>query len=64
MDLGLRPDLIVNNSLLLELKAVEVIHPVHLAQIHTYLKLTGIKVGLLINFNVHSLKEGVHRYIL
>ncbi|WP_155396974.1 GxxExxY protein, partial [Bacteroides fragilis] len=45
-------------------KAVEELHPVHTAQLITYLKLSGIKYGLLINFNVRSLKEGIRRYIV
>jgi len=61
LDCGYRLDLIVENSLLLELKAVERLLPVHQAQLLTYLKLTGLKVGLLINFNVVTLKDGLRR---
>ena len=59
-----RLDIIVSNNLIVELKACDSIKPVHEAQVLTYLKLTGIKVGLLINFNVPLLKEGIKRFIL
>jgi GxxExxY protein len=59
-----RLDIIVSNNLIVELKACDSIQPVHEAQVLTYLKLTGIKVGLLINFNVPLLKEGIKRFIL
>ena len=59
-----RLDIIVTNNLIVELKACDSIQPVHEAQILTYLKLTGIKVGLLINFNVPLLKKGIKRFIL
>ena len=57
-DLGYRVDLLVGNKVIIEIKAVESINDVHLAQILTYLKLSRIKLGLLINFNVRLLKEG------
>ena len=60
----LRLDLIVDNRLILELKSVETLHPVNEIQLVTYLKLTGIKLGLLINFNVPVLKEGIKRKII
>ena len=50
--------------MILELKSVEKILPIHEAQILTYLKLSGIKIGLLINFNVRYLKEGIKRFVL
>jgi len=56
--LGYRVDLLVGSKVIIEIKAVESINDVHLAQILTYLKLSGIKLGLLINFNVRLLKEG------
>lgn len=56
-------DLLVEDEIILELKSVEVILPVHEAQLVTYLKLSGKKLGLLINFNVVLLKEGIHRRI-
>ena len=56
-------DLLVEDEIILELKSVEVILPVHEAQLVTYLKLSGKKLGLLINFNVALLKEGIRRRI-
>ena len=63
LDCGYRIDLLVENKLVLELKAVEALNDVHLAQILTYLKLGGFKLGLLINFNVSLLKNGIKRVI-
>ena len=56
-----RLDIVVPNELIVELKACENLEPIHDAQLLTYLKLSGIKVGLLINFNVPVLKEGIKR---
>ena len=64
VDAGYRLDIVVNNAVIIEIKAVEELHPVHTAQLITYLKLSGIKYGLLINFNVRSLKECIRRYIV
>ncbi|RJR44993.1 MAG: GxxExxY protein [Deltaproteobacteria bacterium] len=61
---GLKLDMLVENILVLELKAVEKILPVHLAQILTYLKLSGRRLGLLINFNVSRIKDGIKRVVL
>ena len=61
LDCGYRLDIIVEGRLILELKACEVLLPIHQAQLLTYLKLTGLKVGLLINFNVPILKNGIKR---
>jgi GxxExxY protein len=58
-----RLDFVVEKKLLVELKAVEELAPVHRAQVLTYLKITGLKLGLLINFNVEVLKDGVKRVI-
>jgi GxxExxY protein len=58
---GYRLDVVVANKLILELKACETLLPIHEAQLLTYLKLTGIKLGLLINFHVPSLKDGIKR---
>lgn len=58
---GLKLDLLVGDQLVLELKAVEKLLPVHEAQLQTYLKLSGKPLGLLINFNVKSLKDGIKR---
>ncbi|HET9494229.1 MAG TPA: GxxExxY protein [Chloroflexia bacterium] len=59
-----RIDLLVADSLVVELKAVESLLPVHTVQLHSYLKATGLKLGLLINFNVPLLRDGVRRVIL
>ncbi len=63
MELGFRADLIVENKIIVELKSVEVIAPVHPKQLLTYLKLTGLKLGLLINFNVPLIKYGITRIV-
>jgi GxxExxY protein len=60
-DIGYRIDLIVDNEVLVEIKSVETLAPVHFSQTLTYLKLSGLKLGLLINFNSKTLKEGIHR---
>ena len=57
----LKLDLVVDNLIIVELKAVERLHPVHLAQVITYLKLTGLPAGLLMNFNAPTLKAGLKR---
>jgi len=59
-----RLDLVVNNMVVVELKTVDELAPIHDAQLLTYLKLTGLKVGLLINFNVSVLRDGVKRLVL
>jgi GxxExxY protein len=64
LEIGYRLDLWVNKEVVVEIKAVEQLNEVHLAQILTYLKLTKSKVGLLINFNVADLKKGIRRVIL
>ncbi len=64
LDIGYRLDIIVENKLVIEIKSVEVLNDVHLAQILTYLKLSNSKLGLLINFNVKLLKDGIKRVIL
>ena len=61
LDCGYRMDIVVDKRLVLELKSVEVTLPLHEAQLITYLKLSQIDNGLLINFNVPFLKEGIHR---
>lgn len=61
LETGFRLDLIVEETVVVELKAVESLMPVHQAQVITYLKLTGNAVGLLINFNVPLLKDGIRR---
>ncbi len=64
LDAGYRLDLLVAESVVVEVKAVEKLLPIHEAQILTYLKLGGWKVGLLINFNVPVLKQGIRRLVL
>jgi GxxExxY protein len=64
IDAGLRLDVVVANEVIAELKAVETILPVHEAQLLTYLKLTGMRLGFLINFNVPLLKNGIKRVVL
>jgi GxxExxY protein len=64
MDCGYRIDLLVNNLVIVELKSVDSLAPVHEAQIITYIKFAEKKIGLLINFNVTVLKNGLKRYIL
>lgn len=63
IDCGYRADLIVNESLLLELKAVETVLPIHHAQVMTYLKLLQVKQGLLINFNSKRLVDGLKSFL-
>ncbi len=64
LDCGYRLDLLINKRLILELKCCESLQPIHEAQLLTYLKLTGIKIGLLINFNVPLLREGIKRIVI
>lgn len=64
LDIGYRLDIIVENKLVIEIKSVETLNDVHLAQTLTYLKLSNCKLGLLINFNVKLLKDGIKRVIL
>jgi hypothetical protein len=63
MDAGYRVDLLVDGKVIVELKSVEALNDLHLAQILTYLKLSSLKLGLLINFNVKHLKDGIKRVI-
>lgn len=62
LDVGYRLDLLVEDAVIIKLKAVETVLPVHRAQIITYLKLSDKRVGLLINFNVTRLKDGIERF--
>ena len=64
LDAGYRIDLMVENRVIIELKSVEALNDVHTAQVLTYLKLSGCKIGLLMNFNVKSLKQGIKRLIM
>jgi len=63
LDIGFRTDLIIENKLILEIKSIEKITEVHAKQIMTYLKITNIKLGLLINFNVPLIKFGITRIV-
>ncbi|MEO0587726.1 MAG: GxxExxY protein [Planctomycetota bacterium] len=64
LDVGYRVDLIVEQSVLLELKTVDAILPVHEAQLLTYLRLSGIRTGLILNFTTAVLREGIKRMVL
>jgi GxxExxY protein len=64
LDAGLRLDLLLADALIIELKSAEKILPLHEAQLLTYLKLTGLRLGLLVNFNVPVIKEGIRRIVL
>ena len=63
VDLGFKPDLIVEDKVIIELKSVEMLAPIHYKQLLTYLKLTGIKLGLLVNFNQALIKDGIKRVV-
>ncbi|MGH9538645.1 MAG: GxxExxY protein, partial [Terriglobales bacterium] len=63
LDLGYRIDLVVENIVVVEIKSVDAVSPVHQAQILSYLKLSGKSLGLLINFNVVHLKDGIKRFV-
>jgi len=63
LEIGYRVDLLVENKVIIELKSVESLNDVHLAQVITYLKLSDCKLGLLMNFNVKSLKLGIKRVV-
>ena len=64
LDSGYRVDLLVDDRVILELKAVDAITGIHQAQLLTYMKLSGVRTGLLINFNVLKLVDGVERFVL
>jgi GxxExxY protein len=64
LEFGYRIDILVEGSVILELKSIDAFSPVHEAQILTYMKFANIKTGLLINFNVTVLKNGLRRYVL
>ena len=64
LEAGYRIDLLVENKLVIEIKAVEAFTDVHMAQVLTYLKLSGCKLGLLLNFNVADMKKGIKRIII
>jgi GxxExxY protein len=64
LDIGYRIDLLIENKLIVEIKAVDALADIHSAQVLTYLKLSGNRLGLLINFNVTLLKNGIKRLVL
>jgi GxxExxY protein len=64
LECGYRIDVLVENALVLELKSVDSLQPIHEAQLLTYMKLAKIPIGLLINFNVQLLKSGIRRFVL
>ena len=63
LELGYRVDLIVGGKVIIEIKSVEALAPVHKRQLLTYLRLTDLRLGLLINFNVERIKDGIHRVV-
>lgn len=63
MDAGFRADVLIENKVIVELKSIEALAPVHYKQVQTYLKLTNCKLGLLVNFNVALIKEGIYRIV-
>ena len=63
MEAGFRADFIIDNKVIIELKSIEALAPVHYKQVLTYLKLTNLKLGLLVNFNVDLIKNGIHRIV-
>lgn len=64
LDAGYRVDLLVEDAIILEIKAVDQIAPIHKAQLMTYLKLSGMKVGLLLNFNEKDIRNGIKKIIM
>ena len=64
LETGFRADLVIEKELLIEIKAVERLLPVHQAQVLTYLKLSGIPKGLLLNFNTRVIKDGIRRFVM
>ncbi len=63
LDIGFRSDVIVENKVMIEIKSVDALAPVHYKQLLTYLRLTGLKLGLLVNFNEELIKDGIHRIV-
>ena len=64
IDCGYRVDILVEDNLIVELKSVDKVLPIHQSQILTYMKLAGVSTGLLLNFNVTKLKDGIQRFVL
>ena len=63
LDIGFRVDLVVGEKVVIEIKSVEALAPVHKKQLETYLRLMDLRLGLLINFNVELIKDGIHRVV-
>ena len=63
LDCGYQLDIVVENTIIIELKSCEKIEPIHKAQLLTYLKLTGLKLGLLLNFNMPAMRDGIVRLV-
>ena len=63
MEIGFRADVIVEKKVIVELKSIELLAPVNYKQVRTYLTLTGCKLGILVNFNVELIKDGIHRIV-
>jgi len=63
MGIGFVPDIVIDKKIIIELKSVENLTEVHYKQVLTYLRITGIKLGLLVNFNVPLIKNGIHRLV-
>jgi len=64
LDAGYRLDLVVDSAVIVEIKSIDCLAPIHDAQVLTYLKLSGLRVGLLMNFNVALFKQGLKRFVL
>ena len=64
IEAGLRMDMVVRRSVIVEVKSMDLLLPIHQAQLFTYLKLSGLQIGLLINFNVAFMKDGIRRVVL
>ena len=63
LELGFRVDMIVNDKLIIEIKSIEAFNPIHRKQLETYLRLSDLRLGLLINFNVELIKNGIQRVV-
>ena len=64
LDAGYRLDLVIDGAVIVEVKAIDALAPIHDAQVLTYLKLSGLRIGLLMNFNVALLKQGLRRFVV
>ncbi len=61
---GFKADIVVADQLILEIKSAAAIHPIHEVQLRTYIRMSGIRVGLLLNFNAQRLTDGLRRYVV